>query len=819
MDLDRPSDSPGDTEVLPEAPILQPKKRKLATLREHSGSRAASPLAASGLQNEILPSETIPASQRPSNAIARPPTFSPTSEPGYFSTTDVPSGRNYRYIPARTSPTYDPSLPNELPYYRTSESPPTECIRVSWEDRSPFIRVTEDGLGLMGDKGFRSARLNAPIREGKWFFEIAIINGDGPSPNSTGGAGSAHVRLGWARREASLNAPVGLDGYSYGIRDKTGEKITLSRPRPYGRAFATGDIIGLYISLPTRRKADPDDPLDPAHIVPKRMPIQYKGQSYFESSEYLHSKEMIALTETRNPLANDTSISHSPSPAKSSATVKNTPATGPGRGKRPDLKATPVKKPITETLRPLPILENSVISFFVNGEDQGVAFRDIYSYLQLPESKARTKGGRTTVLKERENPFDDGTLGYYPFISLFGNAKVRINAGPEFAHPPPDNYAPGSGDPVVGTTKAWRPLSERYSEYMTELLSIDEEEERQLRAARLAAEQEQKLVVEKEQTRKVKAEDRRKEKERRERKSAAAVQRASVSSPVPEGIDPPPAGADSAPSTQPTVPPPIPPPFPSSQPLLASHHVPPSSVTSIPPASQLSPPGITYPGPQYGRDSTYLTNHYPESHAYPDYNPSRHPQDPWASSGREAPSTTWSSHVMPFSNPSLPRTDWTTPPFQSAMPHPPYANGSWAPDLPSSRPRMDPWVPAPQLSQRSGADPHAHWAGRQHMPSPETFVPARFDVSRTLSDGEMMMMERVRSSDRSGADGGSSSSNVFVTGSEMQVGLRSGSPLISRSISDAEMAMLSHARISASSLHANPQRDREDLDMRDHDGM
>ena len=41
------------------------------------------------------------------------------------------------------------------------------------------------------------------------------------------------------------------------------------------------------------------------------------------------------------------------------------------------------------------------------------------------------------ILEHRENPFDDGTLGYYPFISLFNDAIVRLNPGPEFEYPPP----------------------------------------------------------------------------------------------------------------------------------------------------------------------------------------------------------------------------------------------------------------------------------------------------------------------------------------------------------------------------------------------
>jgi len=479
--------SPGSSHTLPQ-------KRKILDQGSSRNSRDTTPRPL-GVSDTHTPNNAI---LHPYNHILRPPTFVPTSEPGYFSTNDVPASRNYRYIPAVLSPTYDPAN-DELPYYQTGESTPAECVRVSWEDRSPFIRVTEDGLGLAGERGFRSARLNVPIREGQWYFEVHIINGDGDSRESTGGAGSSHVRVGWARREASLNGPAGLDGYSYGMRDKTGEKVTLSRPRPYGKPFKTDDVVGLYISLPSRREASPKDPSDPARIVPKRTPIQYRGNSYFEASEYLPSKEMIALME--NPEARGLLGVDDRPGTKSGVLAKNTPGSGPPRKRLG--RSLPPEKP-ADNLRTLPTLAPSAISFFVNGEDQGVAFQDVYSYLQLQQPKTRLRAsGRTTALKERENHFDDGTLGYYPFISLFGNAKVRINAGPKFAYPPPAEYRPKGSK---GLTFGWRPLCERYSEYLSELRAIDAEEERQLRAAKLAAALERKLVEQKDKAKNEKVE-------------------------------------------------------------------------------------------------------------------------------------------------------------------------------------------------------------------------------------------------------------------------------------------------------------------------
>ena len=95
-------------------------------------------------------------------------------------------------------------------------------------------------------------------------MEIKVDSGGGERILDINKAEGSHVRLGWGRREAPLNGPVGLDAYSYGLRDKTGEKVTLSRPRAYGKPFCTGDVIGMYISIPSRRKPNKNDEHDPA---------------------------------------------------------------------------------------------------------------------------------------------------------------------------------------------------------------------------------------------------------------------------------------------------------------------------------------------------------------------------------------------------------------------------------------------------------------------------------------------------------------------------------------------------------------------------
>ncbi|RXW20990.1 hypothetical protein EST38_g4861 [Candolleomyces aberdarensis] len=450
---------------------------------------------------------------RPILSISRGPTFIPVAEDSEWYRTDYAAANRlgFRYVPAGIN------QPGFITPCRTIESNPTS-FRISWEDRSPSLKVTKDGVGLGGSKGFRSARCNAPMREGKWYLEVKIEVGGGERVGEAAESKKegSHVRLGWGRREAPLNGPVGLDGYSYGFRDRTGEKVALSRPRPYGKPFKSGDVVGMYISLPPLRQPSKKDPHDPAHLHRERIPIDLKGQEVFEILEYPVSKEMSALMEE-------------PTKANNSASLPSTNTKKPTTGaKLPDRSNPPDKekaKDTTPPLRPLPILESSRIAFFVNGECQGIAFQDLYDFLPLHQTSEQRKGksGRRAkegVKEHRENPFDDGTLGYYPMISVFNDAFVRVNPGPDFAFPPPPDIdalldgrpqpeppqpetispikqEPESASldmkmdidedtkPIISSTpdhQTWRPAIERYPEFMQEQWALDALEEDEAKA-------------------------------------------------------------------------------------------------------------------------------------------------------------------------------------------------------------------------------------------------------------------------------------------------------------------------------------------------
>ncbi|KAK8060395.1 S.t1.c1 complex component ash2 [Apiospora saccharicola] len=334
----------------------------------------------------------------------------------YETSEHVYNKKNFHYLHCIA----DPQFPSSF-YYRQTEPEPYGA-HISFEDAATHMYLDQSGRHITTDKGFRMARANIAIREGRWYWECKITRGtiptteEGAKPESHG-----HVRLGFARREASLDAPVGFDAYSYGIRDVEGQKVHMSRPKdffPAGEDIKEGDVIGLEIQLPSEnlhRKvvqghynpavdliADESESTsaEGPNIVRDRIPIRFRAHIYFEKIDYHTTKE---LEDLMNP---------SPVGASGSAGSASAEAPNPNH-------------PVA-SLRTLP---KSFIKVYKNGVPMGTAFEDLLAFLP-PASKPQAQVGA------REN-MDDGMLGYYPAISVFRGGAAEVNFGPDFWFPPP----------------------------------------------------------------------------------------------------------------------------------------------------------------------------------------------------------------------------------------------------------------------------------------------------------------------------------------------------------------------------------------------
>lgn len=360
--------------------------------------------------------------------------------------------RGYRYCRAIA----DPMFPHKQ-HYRTT-SPPPHYARFSFEDADKWMHFTTDALITTNEKGWRMVRSNVCAREGTLYYEVKIHRGvppEGPDPTANGP--QPHVRFGWARREAPLDAPAGFDGYSYGITDIRFETMHRSRPgkfyqqkkpksksakaaaaaappitlAPEDEHVKEGDVIGVELQLPSlalHQKVvsgvynpavdvgdgfdEPSHSIDPGadtmDVIRDRIPVPYKSNSYFEVLDHVSTKPMESYADRT------TNLSSLPNQVSTS--------------NKDAIKAPPNPNHEHATLRTLP---HSAMRVYKNGRLIGTAFENLLAF--LPPASAPSK-----AMAAREG-FDDGLVGYFPAVSCFfgGIAEVNFGDGPGGFWAPP----------------------------------------------------------------------------------------------------------------------------------------------------------------------------------------------------------------------------------------------------------------------------------------------------------------------------------------------------------------------------------------------
>src|SRR3569833_1299719 len=359
----------------------------------------------------------------------------------------------------------DPKFPSSL-YYRQTEPKP-HCAHLSFEDAAPYVYFDQSALHVTGGHGFRMARANVAVREGRWYWECKITRGCIKNRQPGEPESHGHVRMGWARWEASRDAPVGYDAYSHGLRDVAGQKVHMSRPKeffPAGEDVEEGDENGLEMQPPSEhlhRKVvqgsyNPAmDINDDEHggtakrpsIVRDRIPFRYQtSKLWFEKFDNHAIKELEDLMN--------------PSPMTSSG------PTGSGEPPNPN---HPVPSQRTQP--------GSSIKIYKNGVLMGTPFTNLLAFLP-PASSANPK-----VQEGSRERLDDGTLGYYPAVSVFRGGAAEVNFGPDFWYPPP-GFEPPSDDVMmvdagtppratVSPLERLRAVAERYDEQIVEDIVYD----------------------------------------------------------------------------------------------------------------------------------------------------------------------------------------------------------------------------------------------------------------------------------------------------------------------------------------------------------
>lgn len=356
--------------------------------------------------------------------------------------------RGYRYQRAIADPLF-----THKQYYR-STSPAPHGSRLSFEDADRWMHFTTNALTTSNEKGWRMVRANVCAREGTLYYEVKVRRGvppGGPDPSAEGP--QPFVRFGWARREAPLDAPVGFDGYSYGITDMRFETMHRSRPgkffqpikkgknkskalgaapppitlAPEDQHVKEGDVIGMEIQLPSlslQQKivtgvynpavdigdgfTDSNAPPIPGpdeqvpDVIRDRIPVAYKGNSYFEILDHVSTRPMEVYSDRTTNLT----------------TLATQPGASAGSGKD-TIRQAPNANHEHAPLRTLP---HSAIRVYKNGKLIGTAFENLLAFLPPASQPSKQQGAR-------EGGFDDALTGYFPAISCFFGGTAEINFG------------------------------------------------------------------------------------------------------------------------------------------------------------------------------------------------------------------------------------------------------------------------------------------------------------------------------------------------------------------------------------------------------
>ncbi|XP_055151958.1 set1/Ash2 histone methyltransferase complex subunit ASH2 isoform X1 [Symphalangus syndactylus] len=152
-----------------------------------------------------------------------------------------------------------------------------ERVLLALHDRAPQLKISDDRLTVVGEKGYSMVRASHGVRKGAWYFEITV---DEMPPDTA-------ARLGWSQPLGNLQAPLGYDKFSYSWRSKKGTKFHQSIGKHYSSGYGQGDILGFYINLPEdteTAKSLPDTYKDKALI-------KFKSYLYFEEKDFVDKAE------------------------------------------------------------------------------------------------------------------------------------------------------------------------------------------------------------------------------------------------------------------------------------------------------------------------------------------------------------------------------------------------------------------------------------------------------------------------------------------------------------------------------------------------
>lgn len=302
-------------------------------------------------------------------------------------------------------------------------------VRLSEVDKARGIQFEGDPSDnlVRGFKGYRTIRANSGVSEGDWYFELKLLDYEGDGA----------VRLGWGLRRSDVETPIGSDHHGFGIRDRSGEMIRKGRRIPYGEAFGKGDCIGCRIVLPSLTDEEKEQiAMANCRWLKYRFVRFSQGPQPPDSGIDIRGKGYVEFF--KNGVSMGVSKYFTVPEAYFRLDGSNLGWDIPdGDGNSNDDVASS-QSGISSPSAPSVMKSAVGCDASINGFVQLSKGRTGHTTSNDGRSKEDGNTGPSAIERKHKVIKREMKAGvYFPSISLFGNAKVQANFGPDFAFPPP----------------------------------------------------------------------------------------------------------------------------------------------------------------------------------------------------------------------------------------------------------------------------------------------------------------------------------------------------------------------------------------------
>ncbi|KAL4430264.1 hypothetical protein ABPG74_014823 [Tetrahymena malaccensis] len=247
-------------------------------------------------------------------------------------------------------------------------------MKLSETLKSKWIEQTNQ-FEALGQRGWCSVFAELPVYEGLYYSEIIVLEPKLPLPFENV---VPHVRIGIGTKESNVELPIGAEEISYSYRDRDGYKLTQGKAEQYGDKYGVGDVIGILV-----------------YLQPPKPKLKLKKENQEKENEMqieynLYSQQMIS-NQSIQSYQKIFNTNQSQMENNRSSICDN-------------LQQIQMNQQNSILIQDQDLNQESFVYFFKNGVNQGKAFKNI-------------KEGF-----------------YYVGASLYMNARVKFNFGPDFTY-------------------------------------------------------------------------------------------------------------------------------------------------------------------------------------------------------------------------------------------------------------------------------------------------------------------------------------------------------------------------------------------------